>query len=218
MNPKKQGLVIVAMVCIALLVVGVGSTNQNPLGGLSFGDNDPNNDGVTYGDYPTPTPTRPVPYPSTDYNEFSITQRFDEEYVYEDTYYPPTSFKTVVNIQEVIVDPDYVPYSHAIGVWGTYANWEFDVYLQVGGAEAFWFLASSGITDGDGSGYADIPFLASDAGEIHAVVAVVDPDGGGASPVNYGGFTAGELSGLVADGTLRQSNNLSFEVIAAAIL
>jgi hypothetical protein len=218
LNPRKQGLIIVAMVCIALLVVGVGSQNSLNLGGsLNFGG-DPDDGGVTY-DYPTPTPTRPPGGDSYyDSNTFSITQRVDEEYVYGDTYYPPTSYRTVANIEEVIVDPDYEPYSHAIGVWGTYANWEFDVYIQVGGDGMFWFLVDNGITDGDGSGYANIPFYASDAGQIHTVVAVIDPDGGGAPPVNYGGFTAGELSGLVADGTLRQSNILSFDVIATAVL
>jgi hypothetical protein len=216
LNKTKQGLIIVAMVCIALLVVGAGGTQPifNP-GGLSFGGD--SDDGVTYGGDPA-DPT-PYPYPTSDPNAFSITQRSTEEYVYGDYYTPPTSFKSVVNIQPVIIDPGYTPYSHAIGIWGTYDNWNFDVYVQIGGPDAFWFMADSGVTDGDGSGYANIPFFAYDAGQVHTVVAVIDPSGGGVSPVDYGGgFTAGEMAGLIADGTLRASNDLMFDVIAAAIL
>jgi hypothetical protein len=187
LSRQKQGLAIVGMVCVALLVVGAGSTSPLfPGGDLSFG-NDPDDGGVTYGSQPTPIPTRFVPFPSSDRNTFSITQRSTIEYVYGDTYLTPTSFKSVANIQPVIVDPGYTPYSHSVSIWGSYDNWNFDVYVQIGGPDTFWFRADSGVTDGFGSASANVPFFAYDVGQTHTVVAVIDPSGGGVSPVDYGG-------------------------------
>jgi hypothetical protein len=75
------------------------------------------------------------------------------------------------------------------------------------------------VTDGFGSASANVPFFAYDVGQTHTVVAVIDPSGGGVSPVDYGGgFTAGEMAGLIADGTLRASNNLMFDVEVALVL
>lgn len=169
--------------------------------------------------YPTPTPywtppmSTPTPYPTTDPNAFSITQRVTEEYA---PYYDaPTSYGAYSHIQPVIVDDGY-GYTHAISIWGTYTDWSFDVYVQIGSDAAFWYYADSGVTDASGNGYAYVPFYAADAGQVHNVVAVINPVGG--SPISYGGFTAGELQSLVADGSLRESNHLSFTVVASAVL
>jgi hypothetical protein len=171
--------------------------------------------------YPTPYPSAyptasPYSYPTSDPNAFSITQRVTVEYVSTYEYYPPTSYKTTANIQSVITSPTIN--THSISIWGTYKNWNFDVYVQVGSSDAFWEFADSGVTDGSGNGYADVPYFAYDVGQVHNIVAVINPIGGGVSPVSYGGFTAGELTGLVNDGTLRASNHLSFDVLSGFVL
>lgn len=198
-NPAK--LLLIALVIALLLTVFFGlsvtwATNNNQL--------PQNNLYSTPTPYPTWTPQPSVTtYPTTDPNVFSITQRTTTEYVYSYNYMNPTSY----SVEPVIT----ATYTHGISIFGSYKNWNYDIYVQVGGDGAFWSYATSGVTDNSGNGAAYAPIYAENAGQIHKIVAVINPDGG--VPVSYSGFTAGEMSDLIADGTLRASNVLSFEVI-----
>jgi hypothetical protein len=212
MEDKKKIRLLCAAAVISLLLVfvafSISNSNlpeqQNLSGTTSYPTPTPL-PSPTWTSTPTPTPSpTPSPYPTSDPNAFSITQRNNVEYVY--SYTNPTSY------QPVIVDP--YGSTHAVSIWGTYENWNYDVYVQIGSDAAFWTYVTSGVTDDTGAGAAYIPIFASNAGQVHNVVAVINPDGG--VPTSYGGgFTAGELVSLVSAGTLRESNHLSFEVIDA---
>jgi len=208
-HPHTFKVFVVAAIIAILLTVFFGlSVTQN-----TTGDNSPNptmppsnnwfpNDSPT-----TPSPTA-TPYPTTDPNDFVISQRLDTEYV-SSYYWAPTSYQA-----EPMITSEY--YYHAVSIAGTYNNWSYDVYVQTGSLDAFWVKCDSGVTDADGNGAVYVPFSYSDAGLTLNVVAVLNPDGD--VPVDYGGFTAGEMTALIADGTLRASNTLPFYVVYEAVL
>lgn len=175
--------------------------------------------------YPTPTPYNatppptyptytPYPYPTSDPTAFSITQIKDVETVSGTYYTPPTVYKTVVNVDPVFTAFD----THQVEAWGTFDNWNFDVYYKVAGTTV-WHYGASGVTDGFGHGYAYIPLDESMSRETFTVVAFLDP-----SDPTYTNYFASDVSdaavaAAVASGTCRASSNfLSFTVEVEYVL
>jgi hypothetical protein len=142
-------LLIGFLICAALTLPGIAYTvpqqQQQPPPNSWYNYPTP----TPYWTYPpNPTPT-PYSYPTSDPNAFSITQRNTVEYV--STYYQnPTSYRPVI--------AGGSGYTHAISIWGTYENWNYDVYVQIGSDQAFWYYATSGVTDDSGSGAAYVPY------------------------------------------------------------
>jgi hypothetical protein len=161
------------------------------------------------GGYPTYTPP-----PTTNPTAFSITQLYNIETISGGSYYPPTSYRTVA-YQPVIVDPYWN--THEVDVWGTFGNWNFDVYYKIAGTN-IWHYGDSGITSVGGHGVAYIPLDSSMSRETFTVVAFIDPTD--SSYTNY--FDADVSDAVVANsvaaGTCRASNFLTFSVEVSYVL
>jgi len=166
--------------------------------------------------YPTPTPYQayapnptPTPFPTTDPNQFSITQVYITEFLYD--YGDPVAYKTLSSsIQPVIT----FTATHEIDVSGTYDNWNYDLYVKEQGS-GVWRWVASDITGADGNDVYYIPIMLPG---VFDVAAFIDPDSNALSPLLGEDLDSVAMANLVDSGQVRSSNILTFEVTSGEVL